>query len=223
MQPVKIIDKILGNPIKVGVLRCLTLGCEGKAGRELARILSVSSPGILKPLHDLEKQGIIKKRVIGKSHSYFLNKNNIIVSKGIIPLFQLEKKLLATVAFELKNQLPKNIDSAIWHGSVAKGTAHAQSDWDILLLCRDEKTVKESLEILYQRSPLWATKYSTRLDIQAMTTESFRKKFRSGNAFAKNVHEDYIHSKVSNPLFGESLILLLGGQNDKKDTDKISS
>lgn len=212
MQPAKIIDEILGNSIKVGILRCLTLGYEGKAGRELARILSVSSPGILKPLQDLEKQGIITKKVIGKSHSYHLNKDNIIVSEGIIPLFQLERNLLTTVANKLKKQLPKTIDSAIWFGSVARGSADAQSDWDILLLCRNEKTVKKSLEILYKNSPFWAKKYSTRLDIQTMTTKAFCKKFHSNHPFAKNVYQDYIHSKVPNPLFGESLILLLGGQ-----------
>lgn len=221
MQIDKIIDEILGNSIKVKILRYLTLGYEGKTGRELARIAAVSSPAILKPLHDLENQGIITKKIVGKSHSYYLNKSNIVVSKGIIPLFRLERNLAEELGALLQKAFSQKIISAIWYGSLARGTADLQSDWDILLLCSNLSNKKKISEKLIDKTIEWSKLFSSHLDIKVMTVEEFRNKFLKGNSFVHNVYRDCLNSQMPNPIFGESLTILLGKQHDKENSDPI--
>lgn len=213
MKPFDILNEILGHPVKIKVLRHLLLGFETHTGRDLASMAKVSQPAVLKPLQDLVSQGILRKTVVGKSYIYQINKNNRVVAQGLIPLFRLEAKLLDLFGKELQGALPKNIDTAIWFGSVARGTATEQSDWDILLLCPDKKTIQKAQAVIDDKGVEWSVQYSTHLDIQARETQKFRQQFRSGRSFAKNVYEDYIHSKVPNPLFGESLTIILGGRN----------
>lgn len=220
MQLSKILNEILGSSVKVRVLRCLALGCDGKTGRELARIAKISSPAILKPLHDLENQGIVTKKIAGKSYCYYLNRNNIIVSEGIIPLFQLETNLSEKLGSLLQESFSNKIVSAVWYGSTAKGSAGPQSDWDILLLCADVSVKQEILEKLAANIIEWSKLFSSHLDIKAMAVDEFRNKFLKGDAFARNVYNDYLNSQITNPIYGEPLTMILGGHSDQKNSDK---
>lgn len=220
MKPIDILDEIIGNPIKVKILRHLVKGFEGRTGRALAQIANVSPPTALKPLEELLREGILTKMVIGKSHSFSLNRKNIVVEKGIIPLFRLEANLLKELAEKLKKSLPKEIDTAVWFGSIARGEATSQSDWDILILCPHPTITEKIHQQLLNKIPEWSVQFSSRLDIQVMTTKVFQTKFLQGNSFARNVYEDYSHSQIDNPLFGESLTILLGGRHDKKNPNR---
>ena len=103
-------------------------------------------------------------------------------------------------------------------GSRAVGDFKPQSDWDILLLCPDEKTIQQSQSVIDNKGVEWSSRYSTRLDIKIKKTKSFLKELRydltklsdDEVTFSKCVYEDYIRSRVQNPLFGESLTKLLG-------------
>lgn len=209
MKPVHTLDEILGNAIKIKVLRELITHREAKTGRALAKIISVSPPAVLKPLQELVNQGIFIKQIVGKSHLYHLNKNNILASKGLIPLFQLEAALFSELAKILEKELPYKVDSAILFGSVTRGRATHESDWDLLLLCDRENIVKKLLEELPLRKTEWGNPFSCNLDIQVMTIRDFKKKFSSGDAFAQNVYQDYVKSQIQNPLFGKSLLEIL--------------
>jgi predicted nucleotidyltransferase len=209
MKPIEILDEILGNAIKVKILRNLAVGYEAKTGRALAKIASVSQPAALKPLQELVDQGILIKTIIGKSHCYNLNKKNILVTEGLHPLFQLETNLLQTFAEILKKSLPVKVNSAILYGSVARGSATHQSDWDVLLVCPDDETAKKILTTLPKVVIELTALFSSNIDIKVMTTESLQNKFISGESLALNIYEDFINSKVQNPLFGNSLTELL--------------
>lgn len=220
MKPFNILDEIIGNPIKVKILRHLVKGFERRTGRSLAQIAKVSPPTALKPLEELLREGILTKMVIGKSYSFSLNRKNIVVEKGIIPLFRLEANLLKELAEKLKKSLPQKIDTAVWFGSIARGEATHQSDWDILILCPNQTMADTIRQELPDKTPGWGAQFSSHLDIQVMTTDAFRTKFFKGDSFARNVYEDYSHSQIDNPLFGESLTILLGDRYDKKNPNR---
>lgn len=212
MKPIETLDKILGNTIKIRILRHLATGYEARTGRALADIAKVSQPAVLKPLRELEEQGIVAKAIVGKGHSYSLNQKNILVTEGLLPLFRLEADLLQRFATALKEGLSYEIDSAVLFGTVARGVATHQSDWDVLLLCPSSKTTKQIMQELPDKISEWATKFSSNIDIKTMTTDAFKKKFLSGDTFVHNIYQDFINSRVQNPLFGQSLTELLKKQ-----------
>jgi len=208
MNPFDTFDEILGNTTRVRILRFLTMGYAG-TGRALARMAQVSQPTILGPLHELAEQGIIEKRVIGRSHSFKLNSKNILVQKGLLPLFQLERNILEELRNTLQSALQKDVVSAVLFGSLARRESTASSDWDILLLCKDIKARERIHNRLQEHAVTWTTQFSTHLDIHVMVAAEFRGRYRRGDRFAKNAYEDFIASKTINPLFGQSLSQLL--------------
>lgn len=210
MQPIDILDKVLGNTIKVRILRRLACGFDGQTGRALARMISVSSPAVLGPLQELVSQGILVRTIVGKSHTYRLNRPNILVNRGLIPLFRLESELLQKLGAFLEKKLPRKVETAVLYGSIARGEAGPDSDWDILLLCSSAKVAKKMNNELPDKTTGWDLYFSSPLDIKVMTTAEFRKKFKAGDRFARNIYQDYLDSRVSNPLFGKSLTELLG-------------
>lgn len=223
MKPIEIIGEILGSPIKVRILRHLAQGYEGQTGRRLATIARVSQPAVLQPLDDLVAQGILDKKVVGKSHLFTLNRKNIFVEQGLLPLFQLEKNLSSKLGEIIQTVFPTQIVSAVFFGSVARGEAEAQSDWDILLLCPDKKAEQSVLQQLTDHVQNWSIKFSSPMDVKIMTVQKFREKFLSKDPLVHNIYDDYITSKCTNPIFGESLIEILGRTNDQKDSHKKSS
>lgn len=218
MKPFDFIDKILGNAIKVKILRYFIATHEAKTGRGIANILSLSPPAALDALNHLARQGILIKTVVGKSHHFALNKRPLVVRKALIPLFQFEKHFLEKVGKRIQSALPLSVEAAVLYGSLTRGTAEPQSDWDILLLCTNGKDKEVIGEVLSLKTIEWAKEFSNAFDIKVLTTKEFKNRFLRGDAFVRNIYNDYIHSKIKNPLFGKSLLEIMGEKNDKKNT-----
>lgn len=210
MKPIDFIDEILGNAIKVKILRYFITAGEAKTGRALANILGVSSPAALDALNHLVRQGILIKTIVGKSHHFELNKRPIVVCNALIPLFQFEREFLDEIGKQIQSSLPFPMEAALIYGSLARGTAGSHSDWDILLLCKNKNDKEKIRDILPSKAMEWAKEFSNPFDIKVLTTGEFKNRFRRGDTFARNVYEDYIHSKIKNPLFGKSLIEIMG-------------
>ncbi|MCD5401362.1 winged helix-turn-helix domain-containing protein, partial [candidate division NPL-UPA2 bacterium] len=81
------LDKILNNEVKVKILRFLCRAEAEWSGRQIAREIKVSPAACHKALRELNNERALLLRSIGKSHLYCLNKENLIISELLKPLY----------------------------------------------------------------------------------------------------------------------------------------
>lgn len=221
MNPYRIIDSVMGDLVKVRILRHLIAGHGAQTGRALARIALVSPPSVLKPLRELVNEGILTRKVIGNGYAFDLNRNNILVKEGLLPLFQLENQILCKLGEHFSKFLRDKLDSLIIYGSVARGTSTSMSDWDLLVLCHP-KDVEKTKAVLEKCLSVARSIFSSTIDVKIMSTSTFCQKFFAKDRLINEVYKDYINSRVINPLAGRSLLEIIGeyGQRHKNKSRK---
>jgi len=210
MNPFHTLDNIFNNVIKVRVLRHFSIGFGGETGRELAKVALVSQAATRKPLQELTETGILTRKIVGRSHSYTLNKKNIVVLRGLLPLFQLEANLLRELGRLLEKECAGLFDSAILFGSLARGEATAESDWDVLILCKDSNAETKILKKIEAKRYQWNLLFSSSIDFRVSITKAWKEKLLNKDDLAQNIYNDYIASPHINPLCGKSLLEIIG-------------
>lgn len=223
MNPNEIIDKILGHRVKVKLLRHFVLDATAqKTGRELAHLAKVSPPTLLTHLQELILEGLVTKTVIGASHTFRLNRDNIFVRDYLVPLFEAESKnIVLQFGNLLTGSLPtKGIESVLLYGSIARGESNSQSDWDVLFLCSslsDKETIQKALD---EALPALRAQFSSTIDIKIFLVDEFCRRYIEGDRFASAIYDDVLSSRVPNPLMGKSLTEILNAYVQKDKNQK---
>lgn len=216
MNPIDIIDRIIAHPLKSQILRAMSIGQDARTGREWARLTKVSPPTLLSHLRTLVNEGIVIRTSVGSSHTFQLNTRNAVVKNMLMPLFQREKNIIPALGQAMQSRLDiERIVSIVIYGSLARGEATANSDWDILILCKqpaDIDIVKTQLQTLL---PSLRDDLASTIDVKTFATEDFCARYHRGDPFAKGVYRDYLHSVTPNPLYGCSLTELLEAHGKK--------
>ena len=101
------LNKILNNEVKVKILRFLCKAEAEWSGRQIAREIKVSPATCHKALRELNNEGVLLLRSIGKSHLYCLNKENLIISELLKPLYKRESR----IPDEVSKAIIRNISS----------------------------------------------------------------------------------------------------------------
>ena len=130
------LDDILGNKLKLRILRlfCMTRG--EYTGREMAKLTGYSQTYAIRALADLEANGLLFRRHVGRSHLYSLNDAHMMVEE-LTRLFNLERDALERLVQRFKDALGDDLLSIIVFGSVARGEERPDSDIDMVLKLRD--------------------------------------------------------------------------------------
>ncbi len=136
------------------------------------------------------EQGLIKKEVIGRTHQYQADLNNILTRQWKI-LFSLEQ-ISASKLVEHILKL-KNVSSIVLYGSVAIGTDDEKSDIDIVIIA-DTKKTSDAFHI-----PVINGK---EVNIHVYTPMEWKKKASVNKVFYENV----VLSSIS--LYGEKPVVL---------------
>jgi len=135
--------------------------------RELARLLNEDASNLAKELIKLEKEGIFKSEIRGKTKYYHLNKN--------YPLYkQLKEIIFKTTGIEggIKKELEKlkQIQQVFLFGSFASGKADSQSDIDLLIIGDpDPQQLSDKISKLENQ-------FSREINHIVMSEDEFRKK-----------------------------------------------
>jgi DNA-binding transcriptional ArsR family regulator len=138
------LDDILGNKLKLRILRLLCTTGGEHTGREIARLTGYSQTYALRALADLEANGLLFRRDVARAHLYSLNEEHMLVGE-LTRLFDLERGALAEVAQHVKDGLGEDLASIIVFGSVARGEEGPGSDIDMILTLKDgSKAIGES-------------------------------------------------------------------------------
>jgi predicted nucleotidyltransferase len=175
------LDDVLGNKLKVRILRLFCTTGGEHTGREMARLTGYSQTYALRALSDLEANGLLFRRDVAKAHLYSLNEEHMLV-KELSRLFDLERDALGKVAQHLKEGLGENLCSIIIFGSVARGEERPGSDIDMVLALKDgSKAVVEdkispaiNISVAASGSPI-SPILATETELEKMRTKKDKK------------------------------------------------
>jgi predicted nucleotidyltransferase len=146
------LDDVLGNPVRVRLLRILTRNpAQGCTGRDLARRCAISPSQTIAALEQLESSGVVFREVAGRSHVWRLSREHVLVPM-LTSLFQGERESLETLRVELKGAIRNlPVEHAWIFGSVARGDERPTSDVDFLVQVRtrgEKERVEASLSAI---------------------------------------------------------------------------
>jgi len=140
-----ILDEILGNRTKVKLLRAFFTYTEKEfTESELERIAEIPQASVHRNVKSLSYNGLLDRKRIGKANLFSLNKEHILYSI-LNSSFKTERNALN----ELKKMIADAINGllevelVVLFGSITKGTERADSDVDIFIICKGEKSKLE--------------------------------------------------------------------------------
>jgi hypothetical protein len=190
------LDDILGNAIRLGVLRILTrTGSGGLTGRELARMCGVSASQTNSALRALEDSGVAVRDIAGRAHVWRLAEGHVL-APVLTALFSAEAESLAVLKTDLQaaiRALP--VKRATLFGSVARGDERATSDLDVLVVVRSAVD-KERVEGALSGASLdFAVRFGNPLS--ALVMEERQLRAPSNPALLTNIHKEGIELEIS--------------------------
>jgi len=130
------LDDILGNKLKLRILRLFCISGGEYTGREIARLTGYSQTYALRALSDLEANGVLFRRDVSRAHLYSLNEEHMLVEE-LSSIFELERSALAKIAQDFKRELGESLEFIVVFGSVARGEERPNSDIDMVLTLKD--------------------------------------------------------------------------------------
>jgi len=140
-----ILDEVLGNKTKVKLLRGFFTYPEKEfTESELQRIAGIPPASAHRNVKSLLENGLLDRKRIGKANLYSLNKEHI-----LYPLLSSDFEVERNILVELKKVIAgavKNlseVELAVLFGSIAKGMERADSDVDVFIVCKGDKSQLE--------------------------------------------------------------------------------
>ena len=201
------LDKILNNELKIKILRFLCKTDAEWSGRQIAQEIKVSPAACHKALRELNNERALLLRSIGRSYLYRLNKQNLIISDLLKPLYEKESKIpddvYRAIVRNISSLVIKDIASIAVFGSMKKGKERPTSDIDLLVLVRNPKDRRKVEEDFGKVNEKIIGKFGNTISSYIQTIEEFKLKYKRGLALVKNI------LKSHRLLFGKPLEELL--------------
>ncbi len=201
------LDKILNNEVKVKILRFLCRTEAEWSGRQIAQEIKVSPAACHKALRELNNERALLLRSIGRSYLYRLNKENLIISDLLKPLFEREGKIpddvYRAIVRNISSLVINDIVSIAVFGSMKKGKERPTSDIDLLVLVKNPKDKRKVEEDFGKVNEKIMGKFGNTISSYIQTIEEFKLRYKKGLALVKNI------LKSHRLLFGEPLEDLL--------------
>jgi len=141
-----VLDEIVGNRTKVKLLRAFFTYPEKEfTESELQRIAGIPQASVHRNVKYLLANGLLDRERIGKANLHSLNKEHILYPL-IKNTFENERNLLSELKKSLKGSIESlsGIELAVLFGSVVKGTERADSDIDLFIISRADKSQVEA-------------------------------------------------------------------------------
>jgi len=201
------LDKILNNEVKVKILRFLCKTEAEWSGRQIAQEIKVSPAACHKALRELNNERALLLRSIGRSYLYRLNKENLIISELLKPLYERESKIpdnvYRAIVRNISSLVIKDIVSIVVFGSIKKGKERPTSDIDLLVLVRNSEDKRKVEEDFGKVNEKIVGKFGNTISSYIQSIKEFKLKYKKGLALVKNI------LKSHRLLFGKPLEELL--------------
>ena len=186
------LDKILDNETKVKILRFLFKTKAEWNGRQIAKEIGSSPATTHKALQNLNREGVLLLRNVGKTHVYTLNEGNFTVTDMLKPLFSRENKILEYILSAIRRKIAassikRDIVSIALFGSVGSHKEHPASDIDIIVIVKNAK-VKPLAELIFEDLGKKISKqFGNTLSPYINTELEFKSKYKKGLRVIKNI------------------------------------
>lgn len=190
------LDRILGRPTNVKILRVLSSPGLELTGREVATEAKVNHSGCARALKQLSEIGVLDMRRKGRANLFTLRDDNFLVQKGLVPLFRAERALFDEAVDFLKRRVADRVVSAVLFGSYARGQANDRSDFDVLLLVENDDGAKSLEELVLSFSSQFQRRFSLSLSPYVKTVKGFQSMVVSSKPPAAQI------AKEGRDLFG---------------------
>lgn len=183
------------------VLRFLLRTEAELSGREIGRAVDISHVITSRSLQDLSQHGLVKMRKTGRSILYSLNKENILVTDLLLPIFLKEKNLLRLVMRTILAPIsgPKPISMILFGSQMNGKKARPDSDFDILCVIPDETNLKKFKHEISNSEVQIEKEFGNRLSLLIMKRREFLRRKKKNDPLILNVEERNIL------LFGKHL------------------
>lgn len=172
------LDKIIGSKGRAAILRRLFDGNRKKYHiRELARLSGLSAPSLMREAKELVALGILREERDGNRLDYCANESS--------PLYDVLRQLVfKTVGAEvvLREVFSESKAKIVFiYGSRAKGTARADSDYDLFVIG------EEGLRITSGRIRKAAETIDVEINPYVIAPVEFSKRLKEGDHFISEV------------------------------------
>jgi len=141
---------MLSGKVKIAILRLICHKPEKKyIGREMAKLLNLSSSRCLEVLELLHKNGVINRDRIGKTSQWGLNKESIVVNE-VSNLMNMEKRIYKELKSRIYETLirEKSTLKVVLYGSVARKREKPESNIDVFILVKTKKDKEIAAELV---------------------------------------------------------------------------
>jgi len=186
------LDDICSSRVKIRLLRFLCRTEGSLTGRQLAGFVGYSHTHTIWTLNELEAHGLVKKRRAGNSYLFSINKENAIVSRVLVPAFQVEANLLDDMAERFFEGLGNDLIDVTVFGSVARGEEDDDSDVDLLLVVRDGADVEDLEDMIDRISIDAAREFGCSVMPIVASQSDYRRKIHQKRGFWKDIPKEGI-------------------------------
>ena len=183
-----VLDEVLGNKTKVKLLRGFFTYPEKEfTESELQRIAGIPQASVHRNVKSLLENGLLDRKRIGKANLYSLNKEHI-----LYPLLSSDFEEERNILVELKEMIAgavkdlSEVEMAVLFGSIAKGIERADSDVDVFIVCKGDKSrleekLKDLISVIRNR---FGNPFSLMIkrceELKELKTRSIYKEIKSG-------------------------------------------
>jgi predicted nucleotidyltransferase len=207
-----VLEEILGKKSNISILRVLASRGFELTGRQIAQLSNLNHRTCQISLKELVGQGVVAHRRVGKSDLFKLKKENLLVSKGILPLLEVERRLLEEAQALISGELTGGkVLSLILFGSVASGREGPDSDLDVCVVLKDgvDKGLIERAED--GLNPEIIKKFGNSLALYPIGFREFNKKYSEGDRLIEEI------AATGEVFWGKPLKEVLGRGREKQN------
>lgn len=179
------LDDILGPHSKISVLRVL-FKQDDISGREVARRAELSPRAASQALTWLVRAGIVRRKPVGATHLFSINRRSHLASSALENLFAEEKQLPGTIGQGIMEAIGryKCVSLAIF-GSFARGESAMGSDLDVLVLLKDSQRVPKVKALLAERAEKFQDSFGLRFAPYVIGAAEFADRFKKNDKLMK--------------------------------------
>lgn len=179
MQFHRALNEVFRSWTHVAVLRALQDTTVGFSGNQVARQAGMHPRSAFKALGTLELLGLIHRRRGGRDHLFTLNRDHVLVTKGVLPVLEVEGRLLGDLEAVLRKLLSRKVVACILFGSVARGEERPESDVDVCCIVRSQKERALAQQTLDAHAAQFFLRFGAKIAPVYFTEAEFRAKRRT--------------------------------------------
>jgi len=193
---INMIDEILDNKVKIKIAKLFSERKEEFQVSDVARILNISKSRASECLRELENDGFLKSKTIGRSRVYQLKRSFI---TDTITSYLQDKSVMKRIETRIKKEIKKlNPVSFVLFGSSLYSLKPGK-DIDFLLIYENKPP-----ENIYEISSKLTEEFGLDVSILTMSAEEFKRKAKKGEEFILNIvanHKVLIGKKLEDIIW----------------------